>query len=588
MRQKWRFSPACYVSLTPTHIRSDFIYKDSKDMRDFLKKYRFILVHTGIFSFFITLLNLTAPLYGMQVFDRVMTSRSSETLLLLTLAAIVAMGLLTMLEMLRSALLVRLAVAFDNEFSETVLHEMLSKANNASEINYRNGLRDLNTLRSFISNPAICAFFDAPLSPLFLIVLFMFHPLLGTVATLGMLTLIGLAIADEYFTLRPLTEAASALSRANRFVDMSLRNSEVVTAMGMTANITRRWDAQNKKILRTQTVLGSRSGVILAWTRSVRTLLQMLSMGTGVYLIIAEEASPGIMLAATFLVGKTMAPVEMAIGSWQLLAQARSAYKRLAQLLDNYKPHGHFELPPPQGALSVEQIVFGFSQTQVILKGVSFQLLPGESLAVIGPSAAGKSTLVRVILGIWPAASGVVRIDGANISDWNPSHLGRYIGYLPQDVELFSGTVAENICRMGDAETCAHDIVAAAQLACAHEIILRLPNGYDTDIGDQGISLSGGQRQRIALARALFGTPKLVLLDEPNSNLDAEGEQALIQAILNMKQRGITVIVVTHRVSALAYMDMMLVLNSGKIEMFGPRQEVLNRLNERAAPSQGS
>jgi PrtD family type I secretion system ABC transporter len=382
-------------------------------------------------------------------------------------------------------------------------------------------------------------------------------------------------------------EAAGTLAKVNNFVDMGLRNAEVVNAIGMAGNITKRWDETNQEVLRLQTTLGNRSNTIMSLTKLVRTLLQMLSMGAGVYLIITNEASPGIMLAATFLMGKTMQPVEMAIGSWQMLVQARSAYTRLELLLDaaNQERHEYFELPPPEGHLSVEQVVFGRSASKLILKGISFQLQAGDSLAIIGPSAAGKSTLTRVILGIWPTLSGVVRLDGASIADWDRNQLGHYIGYLPQDVELFSGTVAENICRLGNVEVCSQDIVAAAHLACAHEMILRLPNGYDTEIGEQGEVLSGGQRQRIALARALFGKPKVVLLDEPNSNLDSEGEQALVLSVNKLREMGTTVIVVTHRVSVLAYVNKILLLNDGKVEMFGPRQDVLDRLNQRAVTS---
>lgn len=554
-------------------------------MRKFFSKYKFILVSISIFSFFGNIFNLTAPLYGMQVFDRVMSSRSSETLLLLTLIAVAFMMVWALLEMLRSALLVRLAVALDKEFSATVLYEMLANSSQFSEFSYRSGLRDINTLRTFLSGPAVTAFFDAPLTPLFLVVMFMFHPLLGGIATAGMLILVGLAIADERLTQRPLMESAGTLAKVNQFVDMGLRNSEVVNALGMTANITQRWDRQNQDVLGLQTTLGNRSNAIMAWTKLVRTLLQMLSMGAGVYLIIVQEASPGIMLAATFLMGKTMAPVEMAIGCWQQLVQVRGAYQRLEQLLDSAIQHKYFELPPPEGHLSVEQVVFGRNASKLILKGVSFQLQAGDSLAIIGPSAAGKSTLTRVILGVWPAMSGVVRLDGASVTDWDRAHLGRYLGYLPQDVELFSGTVAENICRLGNVTNCAHDIVEAAQLACAHDMILRLPNGYDTEIGEQGEVLSGGQRQRIGLARALFGKPRLVLLDEPNSNLDAEGEQALVNSVIKLRAIGATVIVVTHRVSVLAHMNKILVLSDGRVEMFGPRQEVLERLNQRAMPA---
>jgi PrtD family type I secretion system ABC transporter len=444
-------------------------------------------------------------------------------------------------------------------------------------------------LRNYLGSNSVNALFDAPWAPLLIGVIFLFHPLFGIIATLGAVALVALALIGEKITRKPLTEASGQGRRTGRFVDLASRNAEAVKALGMLPAVTQHWRQLNGQTLELQVQAGNRSGGILAATKFIRLLLQVVMLAAGAYLVIDQHATPGIMIAATLILARAMAPVELAISTWKNLVEARNAYGRLKVMLDaSEEEQKRFELPAPEGRLVVEKVVFGRNLSQLVLRNISFQLEPGESLGLIGPSAAGKSTLARLIAGVWRPLSGAVRLDGASVSDWDPEHLGRYFGYLPQDVELFAGTVAENIARMGDPGMHAEAVVDAAKRAFAHDMILRLPNGYDTDIGEGGVILSGGQRQRIALARALYGSPRLVLLDEPNSNLDSEGEMALLQAMKKLKEDGVTLIIISHNPSLLTQVDKMLVLQGGQVEAFGPAGEVMNRVAPGAKPPAGT
>jgi len=549
-------------------------------MREYLDKCKFFFLHAGVFSFFINLLLLTSPLYMLQMFDRVIGSRSNETLVLLTLAAAGAILVWAVLEMLRSRLLMRAGVALDRLIGEKVLAELLKNSTAPGGNPYPHGLRDASTLRGFLTGQGIVAFFDAPWAPFFLIIIYLFHPVFGIIATVGMLILFGLALLDEKITKKPLTEASTQGRRTGQFVDLAMRNAEVVKAMGMLPAVRQRWNVLNLATGDLQMLARNRAGNIVAATKFVRLMLQIVMLAFGAYLVIDQHVTPGIMMAATLILGRAMAPVEMAIGGWKNLVEARGAYERLDKLLTaaRRQEEESLELPAPQGRLSVEKVIFGPSLAQLILRGVSFELAAGESLGLVGPSGAGKSTLARLIIGVWSPLSGAVRLDGANINEWNREHLGSFVGYLPQDVELFAGTVAENIARLGDPAANGEEIVAAAQRAFAHDMILRLSNGYDTQIGEGGVILSGGQRQRIALARALFGNPRLVLLDEPNSSLDTEGELALMQAMRKMKQDGVTLIVITHKPSILVNIDKVLVLQNGQVDKYGPRPEMMEKM----------
>jgi PrtD family type I secretion system ABC transporter len=549
-------------------------------MREYLHKCRFFFVYAGLFSFFINLLLLSSPLYVMQLFDRVLGSRSNETLFLLTLVVIVALVVMALLEMLRSRLLARAGIALDHLLSPTVMAEVLKASARPGSKTYPYAMRDVSSLRAFLTGHGVLAFFDAPWAPVFVIIIFLFHPLFGLIATLGIALLFALAMIEEKITSAPLNDAKTLARRAGAFADQSTRNAEVVYALGMIPAVTTRWQALNNETLQQQTLAGNRSGKILAATKFSRFALQIVMMAAGAYLIIDQHVTPGIMIGATLILGRALAPVEMAIGGWKAMIEARGAYGRLQEMLKGVEAREQpMPLPAPEGRLSVEKVVFARSIANPVLKGVSFELAAGESMGLIGPSAAGKSTLARVVMGIWPAFSGAVRLDGANIADWDRDHLSLHVGYLPQDVELFSGTVAENIARLRDPSTCTDEVIAAAKRAMVHDLILRLPDGYDTSIGVEGTVLSGGQRQRIGLARALFGNPRLVVLDEPNSNLDSEGEEALMESMQKLKQDGVTLIVVTHRPSILTNIDKILVLRDGRVELFGPRPEVLARLS---------
>jgi PrtD family type I secretion system ABC transporter len=548
-------------------------------MREYLEKCKFFFIYAGIFSFFINLLMLAYPIYMMQLFDRVFGSRSNETLVMLTIAVLGAFAVWAALEMLRSRLLVRAGVALDRLLGEPVLAELLRNTKAPSPAAQAASMRDVHTLRGFLTGPSIHAFFDAPWAPLYILLIYIFHPLFGVIATVGIALLFTLTWIDEKVTKPVLNRANDKFRESSRFLDSSLRNGEVVNAMNMGPAVGARWRRLNDEVLSLQALASNRAGTIMAFTKFLRYSLQIVMLAAGAYLIIDQHTTPGVMIAATLIFGRALAPVELATMSWKALIDARAAYARLSGLLAGAEEDSSpVELPAPQGRLNVDKVVFARDISRPVLKGVSFELAPGESLGLIGPSGAGKSTLARVLLGLWSPVSGSVRIDGASIADWSAEQLGPHLGYLPQDVELFSGTVADNIARMGDPAANSERVIAAAKRAHVHELILAMPNGYETEIGDGGARLSGGQRQRIALARAVYGTPRLVVLDEPNSNLDSEGEEALVKTLAQLKADGATVIVASHRPSLLAGVDKLLFLKEGRVEIFGPRQEALARL----------
>jgi PrtD family type I secretion system ABC transporter len=543
-----------------------------------LSEFRPYFVYAGLFSLAINLLLLAPPLYMLQVFDRVLTSRSRETLLVLTVAAAGALVLMACLEVLRSRLLAAAGSALDRRLGPRVIEGLLAQAAHLSGTAYQNGLRDVAALRNFLGGSGIITLFDAPWLPLFLAIIFLFHPVLGAIATAGAALMALLAYLNEKLTREGLERAQAQARRAGRFIDSSLRNAEVVAALGMLPAVTGRWAELNDGALTEQLRAGRRGARLAGCTRFTRQAIQVAMLAAGAFLVIAQDASAGVMIAVTILLGRALAPVEQLVAGWRSLVEARAAWRRLAELLGE-RPQADpaTELPAPAGTLQVEQAAFAFKNgPRPILRGVSFTLAPGQALGVVGPSASGKSTLARLIVGVWRPVSGTVRLDGAEVAGWPRGQRGRHVGYLPQDVELFGGTVAENIARLGEPDSAA--VVRAAQRAQVHELILRLPNGYDTDIGEGGQALSPGQRQRIGLARALYGMPRLVVLDEPNANLDHEGEQALVRALQGLKQAGVTVVVIAHRPSLLRGVDRMLVLRDGVVEACGARAEIMARL----------
>ncbi len=554
-------------------------------MRQFVTRFRPFFLYAGLFSFFINLLLLVPSLYMLQVFDRVIPSRSDETLVVLTFGSLVCLLIMMVLDLLRARLLTSAGVALDRKLGPLVLSGLLSNARRPGASDYSLGLRDVNTLRTFLTGTGIFSLFDAPWLPVYLVVIALFHPVLGIVALIGALLLLGLGYLNEKLTRSSLEGLQAEGRKAGRFIDQTVRNAEVVNALGMVGNVTRKWEGLNRSVLGLQISTSQLAGMVSGATKFMRQFVQVAMLGTGAWLVIDLHVTAGVMMASTILLGRALAPVETAIAGWKSLVDARSAYKRLDRLLaENPNESPATELPTPAGELTVDKVVFAIrGQERPILRGVSFQIKAGESLGIIGPSASGKSTLARLIVGIWKPVSGVVRLDGADVATWPREHLGPHMGYLPQDVELFSGTVSDNIARMGAIDSDA--VIAAAHRANAHEMILRLAKGYDTDVGDAGNTLSGGQRQRLALARALYGNPRLLVLDEPNANLDGEGEEALMRTIRDIRADGVTVIVITHRPSLLANIDKVLLMREGQVEMFGPRAEVIAKVTRGATPA---
>jgi len=554
-------------------------------MKNLLDKWRKYFYAAGLFSFFISMLQLTFSIYMMAIYDKVLTSYSMPTLLTLTIGALFAYVVMGFLDFLRSRVLVRVGVDMDRELSRPVFAETLKDSCRLHRSGYTQGLRDINTLRNFCGGNAIFFIFDIPAFPLFLLVIFLLHPLLGYTAIAGNLVIIGLGILQERMTHGRLNQATAASNMSQGILGAGLRNAEVVGSMGMLPGLLKSWNAKNDEVIRLQTEASDKAGLLQAMSRSWRQMMQVLVYGIGAYLVLRGQMTAGMIIAASILMGRAMSPIEQAMATWRMSIDARESYRRLDNLLKSAPPRETMDLPTPEGKLVAEGVSLGIAAgggNKVILNNVGFSLEPGEVMAIIGPSAAGKSSLCRVILGIWPSAAGKVRLDGADVYEWEAEKLGPYIGYLPQDVELFPGTISTNIARLGEPD--AEQVVAAATLAGVHEMILALPNGYDTDIGEAGRNLSGGQRQRVGLARALYGDPKLVILDEPNSNLDDAGEAALMNALAQLRNRKVTTIMVTHKVSMLAAVNKILVLAAGQVAMFGPRDEVLGRLMQQRQP----
>ena len=546
-------------------------------MLDLLKPLRPVLVYAALFSLAINVLLLAPALYLLQVFDRVLTSRHEETLVMLTLVALIALVMSVVLDVLRGWLLAAAAVMLDRRIGPLALERIVTNKARLRPGDSAGGLRDVNTVRQFVSGQGILSLFDTPWMPIYLAVIYLFHPVLGLIATVGAVVLLGLAILNERTTRKAIKALNEETRSASRFIDTAVRNAEAASGLGMLGRLIGRWQAINARALVSLNNLSRTSGFFTGSTRFARQLLQIAMLGGGALLVIDANVSAGVMMAGTIILGRALAPVEMLIAQWKNLVEAFAASSRLNELLASVETHEGLELPAPKGALALEGVVFSYrASKRPTLRGVSYNLKEGESLGLIGPSASGKSTLARLVIGLWAPQAGTVRLDGADIALWPRERLGQYIGYLPQDVELFPGTVAENIARFGPADS--EGVVTAAQRARVHSMILRLPNGYDSDIGEEGALLSPGQRQRIALARAVYGDPRMVVLDEPNSNLDSEGEKALLECMAELKQAGITVVIVAHRPSLLTDVDKILVLRDGQVEMFGPRADIVPRV----------
>ncbi|MBL8575330.1 MAG: type I secretion system permease/ATPase [Hyphomicrobiaceae bacterium] len=535
------------------------------------------MIGVAVFSAVINLLMLTGPLFMLQVYDRVLTSRSTATLVALVILILMLFGFMAVLDAIRARVLSRIGLKVDAKLRNSVFDAIVTaQLTRRSISDGQQPLRDLDTIRTFMGGQGPIVLFDLPWMPLYMLLVFLLHPWLGLLACAGAVVVVVLTLVTEMKSREPMQKATQELGRRNAWTEGSRRNAEVLKALGMSKAIRDRWVASHSAASVEQVTGGDSVGGVSAITKAFRLFLQSALLGLGAYLVIIGQASGGVMIASSIIAARALAPVEQAIAQWRGFVAFRQARTRLEQLLMAPAP-ARTSLPTPMNHVTLTDVAVAPPGARVVtLMGMNFTLKAGDGVAVIGPSAAGKSTLARAMVGVWPVVRGELRIDGATFDQWAPDQIGQMIGYLPQAVELFDGTVAANIARFApDAE--GESIVKAAQAAGAHEMILKLPEGYDTQIGEQGVTLSAGQRQRIGLARALYGEPFLVVLDEPNANLDAEGETALMKAVRSVRDRGGVVVVMAHRPSALAEVDLVLVIKDGKQVMFGPKDEVLKK-----------
>lgn len=557
---------------------------EPSELEQALRACKQYFVFAGVFSAAVNMLMLTPIIYMMTVFDRVVSSGSLPTLAMLSLLMVSLLMAVGGFEWVRSMIL----ISASNRL-ESLLRPRISAATfkrallSGGMISNAQPVQDLTGLRQFLTGNGLFAFFDAPWFPIYIGVMFLFHPVFGIAGIISGIVMVTLAVITEKSTRKLLTEANAGANKVSNQFQGSLRNAEVVAAMGMESDVQRRQDALYTEVLNGQTEASRKAGMLSGISKSARLIAQSTLLGLGAYLALNQEITPGMMIGGSLLLGRALAPIDMLVGSWKGVTVARSQYGRLQELLQQIPATAEsMQLPAPMGALNVEQItVMPPGSKTAAVRGVNFALEPGEFLGIVGPSASGKSTLARALLGIWPAYAGHVRLDGADIAGWKREELGPHIGYLPQDIELFDGSIAENICRFRDPNP--ELIVAAAQTAGVHDMILRLPKGYDTVIGGAGGMLSGGQRQRIGLARAIYDQPKLLVLDEPNSNLDDQGEKELVEALRRIKADGCTVIIITHRTMVLQCVDKILVMKEGAGVSFGPKDQVLAKLMQPTA-----
>ena len=552
-----------------------------------LKACRESFLSVGFFSFFINALMLVPTFYMLQVYGRVITSGSLTTLTMLTLIMTGLVITLGCLEWTRSRIMVRVSNRLDMLLSRQVYKASFKRALESGGMDASaQPLNDLTGLRQFLSGNGLFAFFDAPWLPIYIAVMFMFHPWFGWVATGSALLLLVLAFINERLTGPTLAQANKEHIGASLYTTKNLRNAEVIESMGMLETLMERWWNRQKNVLMLQSRASDKGAMISTLSRSFRILVQSLILGLGAYLAVDHQVGAGLVFAGSVLLGRALAPIDLIIGSWKGFIAARSQYARLNAILAKQQAQPErMRLPAPKGDVQVENLSVAAPGSNIpIIKNISFSVPAGCVVGIIGPSAAGKSTLARALLGIWAPLHGVVRLDGADISAWDKHDLGPHIGYLPQDIELFEGSVSDNIARFALVDP--EQVILAATTAGVHDMILLLPDGYDTVIGGDGVVLSGGQRQRIGLARALYGSPRLIILDEPNSNLDEVGDRALIAALHNIRLSGATLFVITHRTNIVSHLDRLMVMSNGGISLFGPRELVLNELNAQQTPKQ--
>ncbi len=546
-------------------------------MREILLKCRSFFIYTGIFSFAINLLMLTPIIFLINALDRVLSSRSLETLFMLAIIAVFAMIIEAFLENIRTKLLSRFSLTLQGLLGTSTLTEILKIKQ--KDVQTRYGMDDVNTLQDFITTKGVKAIFDLPWIPFYVLLLYFFHPLLALFAIFILVILITLSYWEHKVTHHNQLAVGAYARGAKNFIDLSFSNNEVINALGMQKRITNRWWLINKDFLSRKNQVENKISSIQSISQFVRTSMTIFSLSIGAYLVINENLSSGIMIAANILMGRAIAPIGSVIAAGKSFIIAKDAYNRLDKLLKN-KAHSanKLTLPSPKGELLVERVFFFLNRDRHILNGVSFKLEAGKCLAIIGSSASGKTTLARLLVGYHKPSDGFIRLDGADVSQWSTNGLGEQIGYLPQDIQLFNGTISENISRLEPIKDNEKEIISAAKQVGIHEMILKMTNGYDTDIGEKGNKISGGQRQRIGLARAIFKEPKYLVLDEPNSNLDGEAELELLQLIKDLKQKGTTVIVITHKPNLVEVADNILVLHEGNVVHFGTSAEVLEKI----------
>lgn len=538
----------------------------------------------GILSFLANLLMLAPTIYMLQVFDRVLVSQSELTLLAVSLITLFLFGVMACSEWLRSRVLVRAGMRFDEQLSTRVFNASFDSYLNQASASPSRAFGDLIQIRQFLTGNGIFALFDAPWAPIYIAVTFFLHPWLGMLSLVFALIQAALAWFGQQRTIVPSEEASLANSETTSYLQSKLRNAEVLESMGMISNLQKRWNIQHAAYMHKNTASKSLVHRVTAWSKFIRYSQQSLALGAGALLVIDGQLSPGAMIAANVLMGRALAPIDQLVGTWQGFVACRSAFSRLEKMLAQYPERDPaLTRVGPTGEITLRGVFAGAAgRATPILKNLSFAVSPGTVVAVLGPSGSGKSTLARVMVGIWPGVNGEVLLDGMPIASWNRMDLGPHLGYLPQDVELFEGTIAENIARLGVVDS--EKVIEASRCAGMHDMILRFPKGYDTSIGEAGNLLSGGQRQRIGLARAIYGEPSLIVLDEPNANLDDAGEAALLRTVQELKAKGKTVFLITHRPGAVAVADRLMVLRDGEIFADGPKEAVLTTLRSSAPP----
>ena len=544
-----------------------------------LRRARQAVLAVGVASFSVNMLMLVPSIYMLEVYDRVLPSRSAETLLFLTIIMIVLYLVMATVESLRAMILSRIGLMIDRDLRPRALRAIQRRSIEVPGHIKLSPLQDLETVRGFVGGHSLSLIFDLPWTPVFLFAMALMDPLILYIGLGAMALLLMIALTTELITRRSLEAGYKLASTATASMDGALRNTHTIEAMGMFPALQERWLRHQSTAMAYQTQASDRIAMLSSASRFVRIAVQSLVLGAGAYLALQQLVSPGMMIAGSILLGRALAPIEHLTGTWRSMVNARVAYRRIGELLAHEPPPRPdvVTLPSPEGDLVLDKVVIlAPDRSRQIVKGISLHLQPGRTLAIIGNSGSGKSTLAKAICGAWPVAGGTIRLDGVNMPDWPREQIGPHIGYLPQEVDLFDGTVAENICRFGQTDSAA--IITAAQTAGVHELVLKLPKGYETQLRDNAGTLSGGQRQRIALARALYRNPTLVILDEPNSNLDTDGDTALAQALLQMKTRGATVIIISHRPNILSVADTILLMRDGSAELYGPTASVLAKL----------